>query len=142
LAPSSRRLFGSSLPGLASSTLRPRTQLVYGLFNGVLVESLRVAVRSAQEAQLGRGGLGPQPSPPPLRTACENLQKAYSDASALAPPHPAGYDQAVQRAGSRGSACLSELANISAARPSTQVIPAIEAELRQALSDADAYRPK
>lgn len=105
-----------------------------------LVESLRVAVDSAREAQLGRSGLGRQ-MPPPLKTACENIQKAHNDASALSLPHPVGYDQAVDRAGRSGSSCLSELANISAARPSTQVIPAIEAQLRQALSAAEAYRP-
>ena len=39
-----------------------------------IVESLQVAVRSAQEAQLDRGDLGSQPAPPPLKKACEDVQ--------------------------------------------------------------------
>ncbi len=68
-----------------------------------VVETLQVAVRSAQEAQLGRGGVGPKPAPPALKKACEDVQAAADDASALPLPHPPRYDEAIDFPGVLGT---------------------------------------
>lgn len=105
-----------------------------------VVESVQVAVRSVQQAQGGRSGLGRR-TPPPVRAACEDLVDTAKAALGLPAPHPRGYDLQVRRAQSSGASCLSAVASISASEPATEVMPDLESQLERTLSALEAYEP-
>ena len=98
-----------------------------------IVESLQVAVRSAQEAQLDRGDLGSQPAPPPLKKACEDVQETAQYASALPLPHPPRYDEAIQVSRIAADYCLARIGRIPKSQPFPEVAAEIETQFRHTL---------